>query len=154
MLHKAISLQTYWMNGRFHSNNLHQIIWILGNFPSMKAWLSFSGINLNFIFFSFFRTIYRQRIDIKNVSLENVIVKEIDSIAVGTIKVKNLSFHKEVIVRSTWDNWKTQQDTICTYTPVRIFKFSLPDWETNGKRSHYNNWNLFVLFFLLSPSNL
>lgn len=42
---------------------------------------------------------------------------------VGTVKVKNVSFHKEVMVRSTWDNWKTQQDTICTFTPVslRIF---------------------------------
>lgn len=47
-----------------------------------------------------------------------MIVKEHDSMVVGTIKVKNSSYHKEVLVRSTWDNWKTQQDTISTYTPV------------------------------------
>lgn len=56
-------------------------------------------------------------------SLENVIIKENESMLVGTAKVKNLSFHKEVLVRSTWDNWKTQQDTICTFTPVSIILF-------------------------------
>lgn len=60
----------------------------------------------------------RQKLDSKNVSLENVIIKEAESMLVGTVKVKNLGFQKEVFVRSTWDNWKTQQDTICTYTPV------------------------------------
>lgn len=60
----------------------------------------------------------RQKLDSKNVSLENVIIKEAESMLVGTVKVRNLSFRKEVFVRSTWDNWKTQQDTICTYTPV------------------------------------
>lgn len=60
----------------------------------------------------------RQKLDSKNVSLENVIIKEAESMVVGTVKVKNLGFQKEVFVRSTWDNWKTQQDTICTYTPV------------------------------------
>lgn len=62
----------------------------------------------------------REKLDSQNVSLENVIVKENESVVIGTVKVRNLSFQKEVIVRSTWDNWKTQQDTICTYTPVYI----------------------------------
>ncbi|XP_055306003.1 protein phosphatase 1 regulatory subunit 3B [Sitodiplosis mosellana] len=61
---------------------------------------------------------FRQKLDTKNVSLENVIIKESESRLVGTVKVKNLSFTKEVIVRSTWNNWKTQQDTICTFTPI------------------------------------
>lgn len=69
---------------------------------------------------------FRQKLDSKNVSLENVIIKETESMLVGTVKVKNLSFHKEVIVRSTWDNWKTQQDTMCTYTPVSI---TLDEWD-------------------------
>ena len=34
---------------------------------------------------------------------------------VGTVKVKNISFEKEVIVRVTWDDWKSQQDIFCTY---------------------------------------
>lgn len=33
----------------------------------------------------------------------------------GTVKVKNISFTKEVIVRVTWDDWKSQQDIFCTY---------------------------------------
>ncbi|GBP96184.1 Protein phosphatase 1 regulatory subunit 3C-B [Eumeta japonica] len=49
------------------------------------------------------------------VCLENVIVKDEESIVVGTVKVKNISFEKEVIVRVTWDDWKSQQDIFCTY---------------------------------------
>lgn len=61
---------------------------------------------------------FRSRIDELNVSLENVIVKETESIMVGTIKVKNISFNKEVIVRATWDNWKSQEDIFCTYSQI------------------------------------
>lgn len=64
--------------------------------------------------------IFRQKLETNNVSLENVIVKENDSIVVGTVKVKNVSFHKEVIVRTTWDDWKSQEDIFCTYSPVRM----------------------------------
>lgn len=60
----------------------------------------------------------RQKLDTKNVSLENVIVKENESYAVGTVKVRNLSFAKEVIVRTSADEWKTQEDTFCTYSTV------------------------------------
>lgn len=63
---------------------------------------------------------FRQKLDSENVSLENVIIKENDSMVVGTVKVKNISFQKEVIVRSSWDNWKTEQDTFCTYSPVSV----------------------------------
>ncbi|XP_017863875.1 PREDICTED: protein phosphatase 1 regulatory subunit 3C [Drosophila arizonae] len=58
---------------------------------------------------------FRQKIERDFVSLENVIVKDEESIVVGTIKVKNIDFTKEVIVRVTWDNWKSQQDIFCTY---------------------------------------
>lgn len=58
---------------------------------------------------------FRQKIERDFVSLENVIVKDEESIVVGTIKVRNIDFQKEVIVRVTWDDWKSQQDTICTY---------------------------------------
>lgn len=61
---------------------------------------------------------FRQKVEEKNVSLENVIIKETDHLIVGTVKVKNVSFHKEVIVRSSCDGWKTHEDTYCTYTVV------------------------------------
>ncbi|XP_013116065.1 protein phosphatase 1 regulatory subunit 3C isoform X2 [Stomoxys calcitrans] len=59
--------------------------------------------------------VFRQTIERDFVSLENVIVKDEESIVVGTVKVKNISFTKEVIVRVTWDDWKSQQDIFCTY---------------------------------------
>jgi protein phosphatase 1 regulatory subunit 3A/B/C/D/E len=52
------------------------------------------------------------------VSLENVIIKESESTVVGTVKVKNLSFHKEVFIRSSWDGWKSQTDTYCTFSQI------------------------------------
>lgn len=61
---------------------------------------------------------FRQKVEEKNVSLENVIIKETEHLIVGTVKVKNVSFHKEVIVRSSCDGWKTHEDTYCTYTVV------------------------------------
>lgn len=61
---------------------------------------------------------FRQKVEEHNVSLENVIIKETEHLIVGTVKVKNVSFHKEVIVRSSCDGWKTKEDTYCTYTVV------------------------------------
>lgn len=63
----------------------------------------------------YFYLSFRQSIESNFVSLENVIVKDEESIVVGTVKVKNISFEKEVIVRVTWDEWKNQQDIFCTY---------------------------------------
>lgn len=45
--------------------------------------------------------------------MENVIVRESESIVVGTVKVRNLSFDKEVVVRVTYDKWKTQASADC-----------------------------------------
>ncbi|XP_030385655.1 protein phosphatase 1 regulatory subunit 3B [Scaptodrosophila lebanonensis] len=58
---------------------------------------------------------FRQKIERDFVSLENVIVKDEESIVVGTVKVKNVDFEKEIIVRVTWDDWKSQQDIFCTF---------------------------------------
>lgn len=61
---------------------------------------------------------FRQKVEEHNVSLENVIIKETEHLIVGTVKVKNVSYHKEVVVRSSCDGWKTHEDTYCTYTVV------------------------------------
>lgn len=74
---------------------------------------------------------FRRTLDSKNVSLENVIVKENDALVVGTVKVRNLSFHKEVVVRTSSDGWKTQEDTFCTYSTVgslRLLCKPLSNW--------------------------
>lgn len=61
---------------------------------------------------------FRRTLETKNVSLENVIIKEDESTVVGTVKVKNLSFHKEVFIRASWDEWKSHVDTYCTYQQI------------------------------------
>ncbi|XP_050545433.1 protein phosphatase 1 regulatory subunit 3B-like isoform X2 [Daktulosphaira vitifoliae] len=58
---------------------------------------------------------FRKRLDESGVSLENVIVKSQDRRIVGTVKVRNLSYDKEVFVRCTHDKWATFEDTLCTY---------------------------------------
>lgn len=58
---------------------------------------------------------FRKRLDTENISLENVIVKSPDNRVVGTVKVRNLSYDKEVFVRSTDDKWATHTDTLCSY---------------------------------------
>lgn len=62
--------------------------------------------------------IFRRILEEKKVSLENVIVRESESIVVGTVKVRNLSFDKEVVVRVTYDKWKSQEDIQCTYSSL------------------------------------
>lgn len=86
---------------------------------------------------------FRQKLDSQNVSLENVIIKENDAMVVGTVKVKNISFQKEVIVRSSWDNWKTEQDTFCTYSPV-----SITNWKQISEiASDVRYWFVLLVFF-------
>lgn len=58
---------------------------------------------------------FRKRLDVGNVSLENVIVKSTERRIVGTVKVRNLSYDKEVFIRCTHDKWATNRDVLCTY---------------------------------------
>jgi protein phosphatase 1 regulatory subunit 3A/B/C/D/E len=60
---------------------------------------------------------FRSRLDKQNISLENVLVQEADQQLVGTVKVKNLSFSKQVTIRVTFDNWATQTDVEATFVP-------------------------------------
>lgn len=64
--------------------------------------------------------LFRKKLDNQNVSLENVIVKDGEEQVVGTVKVKNLAFTKEVFVRFTSDAWKTHEDAFCNYVPNNI----------------------------------
>lgn len=58
---------------------------------------------------------FRKRLEEDKVSLENVIVKEGDEVIIGTVKVSNLGFHKEVFVRVSSDNWKRFEDAFCNF---------------------------------------
>ncbi|XP_064631046.1 protein phosphatase 1 regulatory subunit 3B-like [Lineus longissimus] len=58
---------------------------------------------------------FRLKLNTQNVSLENVILKDYN--VMGTIKVKNLSFNKNVFVRCSFDSWKSSMDIVATYVP-------------------------------------
>ena len=58
---------------------------------------------------------FRERLEKDCVSLENVILKEYNM--VGTIKVKNIAFEKQVFVRITFDSWKSFKDISAKYVP-------------------------------------
>nr|XP_056716054.1 protein phosphatase 1 regulatory subunit 3C-B-like [Euleptes europaea] len=56
---------------------------------------------------------FRSRLQSGFVSLESCLIQE-KSLS-GTIKVRNISYEKEVYVRITFDSWKTFQDICCRY---------------------------------------
>lgn len=56
---------------------------------------------------------FREFLDINNVSLESASVNGLS--VIGTIKVKNLTFHKTVFARFTCDNWATSYDVNAYY---------------------------------------
>ncbi|CAH4035988.1 protein phosphatase 1 regulatory subunit 3C [Pieris brassicae] len=58
---------------------------------------------------------FRRRITENYVALENVIVKHNEGAVDGTVKVKNLDFAKEVLIRASSDGWSTHEDTYCAF---------------------------------------
>lgn len=58
---------------------------------------------------------FRRRVTQDCVSLENVIIKQNECAVDGTVKVKNLDFSKEVLVRTSSDGWLTSEDTFCAF---------------------------------------
>jgi len=63
---------------------------------------------------------FRNRLDQQNLSLENVVLREADQQLVGSIKVKNLAFTKQVTVRITFDNWISFRDFLATFAPCGL----------------------------------
>lgn len=61
--------------------------------------------------------LFRQKLESIYISLENVIVKEAEESVLGTVKVKNIAFDKQVMVRVTFDDWVTKQDIAATFVP-------------------------------------
>ncbi|KAJ7305211.1 hypothetical protein JRQ81_011121 [Phrynocephalus forsythii] len=58
---------------------------------------------------------FRHRLQSVSVCLENCLVQE--GSLTGTVKVKNISYEKEVYVRVSFDAWKTFCDVRCHYMP-------------------------------------
>ena len=57
---------------------------------------------------------FRDRVEKNGVSLENVILKDYE--VKGTVKVKNLTFEKRVVIRYTFDSWETSSEIEATYS--------------------------------------
>lgn len=60
--------------------------------------------------------LFREKVDKNFVSLENVILQDYNIL--GTVKVKNIAFEKEVSIRCSYDNWETQVDFSANYVPL------------------------------------
>ena len=58
---------------------------------------------------------YRRKLDQEAVSLENVIIRETDQCLMGTVKVKNLAYDKEIVIRVSSDSWVTHEDVYCSF---------------------------------------
>uniref|UniRef100_A0A3Q2QCP3 Protein phosphatase 1 regulatory subunit n=1 Tax=Fundulus heteroclitus TaxID=8078 RepID=A0A3Q2QCP3_FUNHE len=57
--------------------------------------------------------LFRHNLEKNLVSLEHCVLKE--KAFAGTIKVKNVSFEKSVMLRVTFDSWRSHTDVICEY---------------------------------------
>ena len=56
---------------------------------------------------------FREKVESNCVSLENVVIR--NNCLIGTIKVKNISYSKTVMIRCTFDDWKTHRDFSAAY---------------------------------------
>lgn len=81
---------------------------------------------------------FTKRVYIQNVCLENIVCENF--VVTGVIRVTNLCYSKEVIVRFTQDSWKTYQDICADYmsscsdgkTDKFSFRITLPpDFKAN-----------------------
>jgi len=75
--------------------------------PKVNLYLQFSQPAADFVKF-------KQKLDDNNVALENIIVKSPNCIN-GTIKVKNVAYHKEVFIRISFDDWTSYEDVSCGF---------------------------------------
>lgn len=76
---------------------------------------------------------FRNRINEKNVSLENVFLNRFQ--LSGTIKVKNLSYNKQVFVRCSFNNWQSYQDFSAQYVANDCYTTSQPSSVTSSPMS-------------------
>ncbi len=58
---------------------------------------------------------FYDRVQSQNVLLECVTIKQ--SFVHGTVRVMNIAYHKDLVVRWTQNNWTTTRESHCTYSP-------------------------------------
>jgi len=88
---------------------------------------------------------FRHKLDSSFVSVENVLVKNDHCRLSGTVKVKNLSFEKEVFIRLTDNEWKSYFDRSCKYVVNRYadaydtfqFDFEIPHDDPAHQRIEF-----------------
>lgn len=86
---------------------------------------------------------FRSKLDSKCVSLENAIVKDGENgtqTLTGTIKVKNLMFHKEIYIRLTFNGWQTFNDILCTFVPSSVG----PELPNSKKHDKFDTFSFSV----------
>ncbi|CAB0030455.1 unnamed protein product [Trichogramma brassicae] len=83
---------------------------------------------------------FRDKLDRHGVSLENVLVNEAEQSLVGTVKVKNLAYVKEVALRLTFDQWTSQREVVCSYVQQHGFGQS----SSSSVRSLYDTFRFRV----------
>lgn len=82
---------------------------------------------------------FRSRLERQNVSLENVVVNDADQQLIGTVKVKNLSYSKQVTIRVTFDAWQSHTDVEATFAPC-----GLQNSPSNGTISLFDTFSFKV----------
>lgn len=86
-----------------------------------------------------------QRVFSQKVVLENCLVNDRDFMAVGTVRVANIAFHKRVTVRYSFDSWKSHNDAVGSYVPASndggtdrfAFSFHIPRNLPIGERVQF-----------------
>lgn len=80
---------------------------------------------------------FRKRLEESFVSLENVVLNlfQIN----GTIKVKNIDYHKQVFVRCSFDGWKTFEDYQAEYVPSDFYSAHHHHSATPSSPTHHSS---------------
>lgn len=117
----------YFLNREFNSTSTRLNDYYYSNYTSYGISASSSSSNdasiavysLNFAQPAGDYLKFRQRLDEKNVCLENVVLNRF--CINGTIKVKNINFHKQVFIRCSLDKWSSYQDIQAQYVPSEYY---------------------------------
>jgi hypothetical protein len=99
---------------------------------------------------------FKQRLDSNCVSLENVLLNSFK--INGTIKVKNINFHKHVFVRCTFNGWSTHEDVQTQFVSYDFYSspnstssmfYSSNNYHHDAVSNHHKEYDTFRFEFQL-----